>query len=382
MNEMQMTAGAAPENAAGTSEKSLFKRAFAYEIKRNLLPLAIFTAIAVVLSIFSCLLTRLEYQSSIDGTYTLYNACLSVFAVILCALCFVVPVLQFSYRMKMNSVDLWYSLPISHKQLTFVRILGGMVLIAVPYTLSYWLGVTVIALRGAHFDYIWYLPNYFVCLALGAMLSGVNAFIFTRANRVGDGIIFMIAWACILPLLMNLIFPQSLWNTWSDAVPIELSSYYGIGRYSDFLSCFFTASPVAWTSVYFGDCILKMSVYSVDMYHTSVFLGIAIGVGAAEAVAAYLALFLLADRDKAENADQMSSSWMGYKVLIPAYLVLGLRMLRSLYIETLYALFILAVVLIIAFIGYFAYRRSFRLKWYDLVTLGASFCVGTILFFV
>ena len=118
------------------------------------------------------------------------------------------------------------------------------------------------------------------------------------------------------------------------------------------------------------------------MYHTSVFLGIAIGVGAAEAVAAYLALFLLADRDKAENADQMSSSWMGYKVLIPAYLVLGLRMLRSLYIETLYALFILAVVLIIAFIGYFAYRRSFRLKWYDLVTLGASFCVGTILFFV
>ncbi len=370
MNEMQMTAGAAPENAAGTSEKSLFKRAFVYEIKRNLLPLAVFTVIAAVLSVLVCLTTRLEWD---NGTPN--DSCLSTFTIILCVLCTVVPVMQFSYRMKMRGADLWYSLPITRKQLTLVRMLGGLVLVLAPYTLSYWLGVAMIAMRGVSFAYIWYLPNFFVSAVLAAMLFGVNAFLFTRANREGDGIVFLIAWACILPLIISLF-------------DVRTGGQYPTGEsygrtYFELVVAMFTYSPLCMTNSGFQVLILHGTMHGG--FSTAWIISAVLG--ALEAAGACTALFLLAERDKAENADQPSASWMGYKVLIPAYVFLGLGAFGNFFgvpsgsdAGTVVLIFVL--MLVFALVAYFAYRRSFRLKWYDLVALSTSFAAGVILFFI
>ena len=106
------------------------------------------------------------------------------------------------------------------------------------------------------------------------------------------------------------------------------------------------------------------------------------------AAAAYCCLILLADRDKAENAAQVSSSWWGYKVIIPVYaiavyavLVVGFGVGGGWRIDLLYYTVIAAAVV---FVFYFIYRRSFRLKKWDVimvaVILAAGFLLGCVLY--
>ena len=105
--------------------------------------------------------------------------------------------------------------------------------------------------------------------------------------------------------------------------------------------------------------------------------GISLGVGLAEAVAAYVLLFVYAERDKAENAAQISSSWWGYRVLLPFYLTLTVAMLDPTTFSYNYLFYGLS--LIGAFILYFAYRRSFRLKKEDIISILVCFVVGVAL---
>ena len=78
------------------------KRAFIYELKRNVMPLAIFAAFAVACSVVYAFTATLSY-----GAGTLEDSCDGMFTVLLCILCTVVPVMQFSYRMEQRSTDLW-----------------------------------------------------------------------------------------------------------------------------------------------------------------------------------------------------------------------------------------------------------------------------------
>ena len=289
------------------------KKTFVYELKRCLLPLVIFSAIAVVVSLIAVL--GFSTRSASSGEYRLYrldNAGIDVFTVLLCILCTVVPVMQFSYRMGQRSTDLWYSLPVSRRRLALVRVLVGLVMVFVPYTLAYLFGVLTIALRVTQESFVWYVPHFFLSLLLGAGLFGVNSFLFSRANRVMDGILFIAAWACILPLFLALV------SGWADDtifsyVVEDRTRYYKLWNACDSL---FTYSPLAWTSAFFERLVVAKQPLNDGM---CVNFALAVAVGVAEMAAAYTLLFVCADRDKSENADQISSSWWGYKVLIPAY---------------------------------------------------------------
>ena len=363
------------------------KKALLYELKRNLLPLVIFTAIAVVIAVGYTMMADLEYVNGF-GEVKCRNSCIGCYAVILCILCTVIPVLQFSYRMKQRSVDLWYSLPITRKQLAFVRTVGGLVLTLVPFTLAYWLSAAAIALRGSELHYFYYLPAYGLLLLLGAGLFGVNAFLFTRGNTVADGIVFIAAWACALPLV-NLCVSMS--------VPSYEFSVGGKHLTGDALGILlFTYSPVSTVTRIMHELIMEgkleelieidtlLSSYEYPVQFVFLF---ALLFGLAESAAGYLMLFLLADRDKSENAAQVSSSWWGYKVIIPVYaiaiyavLVVGFGVGGEWRIDLLYYTVITAAVV---FVLYFIYRRSFRLKKWDIimvaVILAAGFLLGCVL---
>lgn len=351
------------------------KKTFVYELKRCLLPLVIFSAIAVVVSLIAVL--GFSTRSASSGEYRLYrldNAGIDVFTVLLCILCTVVPVMQFSYRMGQRSTDLWYSLPVSRRRLALVRVLVGLVMVFVPYTLAYLFGVLTIALRVTQESFVWYVPHFFLSLLLGAGLFGVNSFLFSRANRVMDGILFIAAWACILPLFLALV------SGWADDT---IFSYMAEGRtrsYKVWNACdsLFTYSPLAWTSAFFERLVVAKQPLNDGM---CVNFALAVAVGVAEMAAAYTLLFICADRDKSENADQISSSWWGYKVLIPAYLALAVAVLRP---DLLFGgvdwwmVLVWVVLLVLALVLYFAYRRSFRLKKRDVIALAASFAGGVL----
>lgn len=343
------------------------KRAFLYELKRNLLPLGFFAAMAVVLCGIFPLIVDIE-----RGNYT-YNSCLGMPTFVLALLCTVLPIMQFSYRMQTRSVDLWYSLPISRKQFTLVRLLVGLIVVFVAYTLGYWLCVAIVAARAVNPEFIWYLPMYAVSLVAAIGLFGVNSFLFTRANRVLDGILFLVGWTCILPLVVY-YFGQC----------IVIS---GIGSRGEAISLWelnsftFSYSAIVSSSTFFDHLIRG------DEFFTTLPAGftLALIIGVLEAVAGYILLFIYADRDKAEHADQISSSRWGYKTLIPAYTVMMLangELFFSYLFGTTWIVFIYYVVIVLAaFVLYFVYRHSFRLKKSDLISLGLAVVVGAVLAF-
>ena len=204
------------------------KKALWCEVKRNLLPLVIFAAIALIVGV--------SYTSTMElcvGAFASfrYDSGLACYAVLLCVLCTVVPVMQFFYRMKQRSVDLWYSLPITRKQLVLVRTLAGLLLVFVPFTIAYWPGVAIVAMRcnelassvrGFHFQYIHYLSCFAQMLLLGTCLFGVNAFLFTRGNSMFDGIFFILGWAILVPL-----FVSAFRRTNDLAMAMEARCYHG-----------------------------------------------------------------------------------------------------------------------------------------------------------
>lgn len=352
------------------------KKALWCEVKRNLLPLVIFAAIALIVGVSYT--STMELRVGAFASFR-YDSGLACYAVLLCVLCTVVPVMQFSYRMKQRSVDLWYSLPITRKQLVLVRTLAGLLLVFVPFTIAYWPGVAIVAMRsnelatsvrGFHFQYIHYLSCFAQMLLLGTCLFGVNAFLFTRGNSMFDGIFFILGWAILVPLFVVVLNDDFAFDFyWQGA-----SGRQTWVNSSLFFTYFFTYSPVAWTGAAF-EKLITVGAFFDNEFH---FMVTSI-LGVLEGVAAYLGLFLLADKDKSENVGQISSSRMGYKVLLPA-LEAGVIALIIVSVGWGWfdwnTAFYLVLVALCALAFYFAYRRSFRLKLSDILSVILAFVAG------
>ena len=355
------------------------KKALWCEVKRNLLPLVIFAAIALIVGVSYT--STMELRVGAFASFR-YDSGLACYAVLLCVLCTVAPVMQFSYRMKQRSVDLWYSLPITRKQLVLVRTLTGLLLVFVPFTIAYWPGVAIVAMRinelassvrGFHFQYIHYLSCFAQMLLLGTCLFGVNAFLFTRGNSMFDGIFFILGWAILVPLFVVVL---------NDGFAFDFYWQGASGRQTwvnswIFFTYFFTYSPVAWTGAAF-EKLITVGAFFDNEFH---FMVTSI-LGVLEGVAAYLALFLLADKDKSENVGQISSSRMGYKVLLPA-LEAGVIALIIVSVGWGWfdwnTAFYLVLVALCALAFYFAYRRSFRLKLSDILSVILALVAGVLL---
>ena len=162
------------------------KRQFVYELKRILLPLIVFTAMAAIVFVVAALSS--DFISSYSGQAI--NPLTPVPASILGVLCYIVPILQFSYRMKTRSTDLWYSLPVKRGALLLQRLLAGLLLVFVPYAVSFAAGVAVIAFRDNLFAMGYYAGYFAALIPAGLALFGINCFLFTRASSIIDGIIF------------------------------------------------------------------------------------------------------------------------------------------------------------------------------------------------
>lgn len=343
------------------------KKLLAYECKRILLPLCIFTAVAAVIYVAAAFSADLIDRWALDfneatgvpvpgdraGDTVLY-----VPAIILAALCTAVPVMQFSYRMKKRSVDLWYALPVTRRALTFVRFAGGLALVLVPYAVSYWAGFAVIACRDNLFHLQYYVALFFASLPAAALLLGTNAFLFTRANRVGDGIFFLLAWAFLLAM---------------QAQYFNYFSFRGMPSALENLTNYSTYSPLVWLFIGF-DCGARTG--SVSFQDPAVVFPLWAALGAA----ALFGLFYTAKGHPAENAGQISDTWFGYRTIIPVYLFCTMSWAFASSASVSAAAEVAALVLVAAagLVAYFAYRRSFRLRLCDVLSLVLSLGAGTL----
>ena len=271
------------------------KRQFVYELKRIFLPLIVFTAMAAVVFVVAALSS--DFISSYSGQAI--NPLTPVPASILGVLCYIVPVLQFSYRMKTRSADLWYSLPVKRGALLLQRLLAGLLLVFVPYAVSFAAGVAVIAFRDNLFVMGYYAGYFAALIPAGLALFGINCFLFTRASTIIDGIVFELGSMALL------LMP--FW--WLDT----LIPYYAPDALKGLQYHFLTDKPLDEIGSAFASAILGDGIGLEDIS------ALTCAVAGVEGAAAYFGLFWTAARHKTENIEQPSDSPFGYRLMIPLY---------------------------------------------------------------
>ena len=304
-----------------------------YEFKKNVWALLIITAICAVPYVLEAATMEMWWESY-DGRIVINRPNTSMLFVMLVILTFIVPVLSYSFKMNKRGVDGFYGLPIKREKLYFVKMLVGAALIVIPFTVAYWLGFFALLVRERNpYQMVYYVPMYFGYVGLGLLMFGFHSFLFTRANKIGDGVVFMLAYAPIMTLIMWYVE-----EAFSLDIPLQVEEgFTSWGALSAFdtnmveLIRSGTAYAKAW------------SAWTYVYYIVTGILG-------------YVLLFLSIRFERAENAEQVSESWFGYKVIIPVYTAF---MLAGNLGNSTSPLFV-CLILVCAIIATIVYQRKFK----------------------
>ena len=233
-----------------------------------------------------------------------------------------------------------------------VKTLVGLILVFVPYTVAYAAGFLCVAFRENYYDLIWYLPGYFGGILFGLSLYGIAAFSFARANRVADGVIFMIFYALIGLLIASLV----------EEIEIERGIPYDERMETVYFSpmgCFIVFSEKI-------DALLREGGNQDLDFLMFLFVFL-------HAIAGFALLFLLPRFDKGEDAEQYSDTWFGYRVMIPLYTALLIGLMGG--TEALYIVLFTVAAIVMTII----YRRKALFSWQYWVMIAVGALGGIVL---
>lgn len=356
-----------------------FKSYLGYRIKKSLLFTLTFSLIALAISAFSaraCAYRFMGHRGSM-GIETL--------ATIVGVIASIIPMIELSAFKSRRNLDTLFFLPISRKSIALAHYLSGLIQMFTIYTVAF-LGHTLVLLEFAEDFRMEYMPLYYVLLLiLGVVVYSVFMFLFGEANSNVDGVICSVMWIFALYLAMlALNYPIRMFAMkyiYDNVSPS--AEYWDFTRQlSNFAAWFLPYAPLNNLTVVFQSVMQGWNNFNGhELYFPTfieainrrfphwymVFPWIAAG---AASVWGYFRTFT---RKGAERAEDISDSPFCYKTLIPLYGA-SLAILTS---ESDLVMFLLTIAAM--YIGYAVYRRSFRIKKADVITV-ASVTVGSLAF--
>lgn len=273
----------------------------------------------------------------------------------LAVLCYFVPVLKFSYLQKKRQIDTYYALPIKRQTLTNVNLLVGYLQIIIPYTIVYFLGMGILALKADFFHYIFYIPLYFITILISLGVYLFNSFIFSRGNTILDGLFLMVAYT-LVGMMVVMIF--------SSTFHLDDEFQYGI-TFSPFIE---VGNHFAELIMYYGEENKYNTVISDISLWNYIFPIILIIIG-------YLGLFFSTKTDCAERAEQITNSYFGYRVIVPFYFSSAIYWLA---IEGDFSFLFIVLLIVLYLIVEVIHYRKFKLPMKVFIVL-ISCLVGAIL---
>lgn len=276
-------------------------------------------------------------------------------SVLACVIVSVIPILEFSFKMKRRSVDLYYSLPIKRIKLYIVKYSVGLAefaILFIPQWLISFIWLATTPSVSTVYDMSYYLYYLLASIGFGIMVYSFLTFFFTMGNTLIDGIIFMVLASCFLPTLMNVMYSLILKADTSDRTL--------------YMRWFFMYSPFFDLSVNFYAKMVSTTTSSINV------LGLVLNL--ALAFLATLGFFFIhSEKNNAEMVGDESDSIFGYKVFIPLYMVTSFKLISS----SISALWV--VIGLAGYLFYCVYRKSFRIKRNDIISLGVSVIIGVLI---
>lgn len=329
-----------------------FKRYVLYRIKNSVLRTLIFTILSILVTqtvIRDCIdLSRVENRTS--GLF--------IFATILGIVASLIPFIELAGFKNRRNLDTLFFFPIKREKMALAVYISGLFQVIVIYTVTYVAGALFLATNTDYFALGYMLPYYFLSLLLGAVIYSVFMFLFIEGNTVADGVLICLLWIFLLNIASYTVIRQCVeQKLWPTSTAMNLTEW-GI-----------IYTPINHLTVLFQDLIeinhpsrWDRSVVSIKEHSYMFFVWGAVGIAAA---IGYVFRFA---KKGAEKAGEISTSWLGYRILIPIYGYCLILLTASDSGPSTMSL--LAFVLMI--IGYVIYRRSFRLKKSDIIVTAAG----------
>ena len=347
------------------------KKYFLFELKKARWQLIIITAIFTILcgTIAAVMNMQTKTIDYTDGTvmYVTNAPLVSLSIGLMSVMCFVAPVLVYSFKMNKRSVDCYYALPLKKRKLYFIKTLIGLLHVFIPFTAAFWVTFFIFLIRPNNpYDMVWFVPTYFGAIFFGLCLYGLNAFAFTRGNSVIDGVVFMMGYQTVMILIVILpwLWSQGKLFSWKyllDFVPEWGHSFFALHMEakimkSQVLNSYGTLTEFDMTAMTFIMPALR-------------------------GAAGYFLMFFLLKYDKAEDSQQISESWFGYKTLIPIFAstIIGLIVGAVLELSIALSVVVFVMMAVAAFVLCIVWRRKFVLGKTGWIVYGICLGAGLVL---
>lgn len=334
------------------------KKMFLYYFRRRLpAMLILMIAMAIMTIIIQSQSSYINYSQS--GDYRIETAGQTnpfiYLSIVLSVIVTIIPIMEFSFKMKRRSVDLYYSLPIKRIKLYICKYFVGLaefLILYIPQWLISFIWLATLPSVSNIYDMSYSIYFMLASLGYGILIYTFLTFFYTMGNTLIDGIIFMALASCFLPTLMNVMYSLILGANYSDR------TFY--------MRWFFIYSPLFDISGKMHSNMIGGTYGDINI------LGIILNI--ALAILASIAFFFIhSEKNNAELVGDESDTIFGYKLFIPLYMVTSFKLISS----SISALWV--VIGLVGYLFYCIYRKSFRIKRNDIITLGVSIIIGLLI---
>ena len=354
-----------------------FKKYFLYHFKTTFLRLVIISLLSALL-VSTSVWSTYEYWLSYETKST---ASFSVLAVVGAIISTVIPILELLPFKNRRNLDTILFLPIEHRKMAAVHFVNGALHIFLINLICF--AITFGILRSHSYPFkTWNLVLFFffavfACLAVYAF----TAFIFDRANTTADGVIWLISYSFIGVLALAVaadlyisVFTDL--NLSADELPFALSS---LSPYYIFFSLWSAVSsiliPKYTILTKIGSTVTHIQPPSSSHPELSdidirgmIFWGALI-------LLCIFAFIWMFKKKRPENIGSVSSSWFGYKVLLPLSAITVLTGFDATLDEN---IVFHAIVLVCLVVGYIIYRKGIRFRPSDYIFMALSMILPTL----
>lgn len=191
-----------------------------------------------------------------------------------------------------------------------------------------------------------------------------------------DGLVFVAFWSCAFFMLFLMIHNMVPLRRHYGYDPWSGHSWYWYARPSTpALEAYlwFSVSPLIGLFVRQNNAIRgESNFWGWEYWWVGIIVLTVLG------ILAWVGLILLSKKEKAENVDQVSNSWFGYKTLIPYFIAVGLGASGATiwHNDFTTALILGSIIVVSAFAFYILYRRTIKLKLQDILSMVGAFTIG------
>jgi len=341
------------------------KKYLLYLIKTKWLQTLITAFIPTLIFIITIMMTITRYYNTNNYSHNNIYRAPTVFNTALVFMMIIIPIIviiRMSIFRNSKDVDLYYSLPISRKNLLITQLLFGFIQLVFIWSFMFLTGLLVFTILSNGYFYTGILLlAYLIVIGYMFILYGITSFLFLRGNTLVDGIAFIVIFntAC---LFVSWFFAMSIFRYFGLSDVFVFNSYFSVALIFNHLIQHSLPNQNIVNEVInqgnIGSVINNTFSYTIL------------------AVTGYLLNYKFIINEKTENIGRLSISKFGYVSLIPINLFFGMASINSVTRDV--SWIAISVLASAGFIGFIIMRRSVRLKWIDIALVVIPIILGII----